>query len=980
MDAAQLAAEIRRHDKLYYEEGAPEISDDTYDAMRKRLQQLDPSNPILNMVGYASHDAAEVSGTKATRRSVEHIPRMLSLKKVSVEGLLKPPDKAAAEETAMIQEDTEENSLERWVQGEEIRKEVKPFGGIFTGTPKIDGLACCLRYAHDGSLILAATRGDGEKGDNVTDNARYVGNIPAHIPAQGVDIEIRGEIYMPLSSFWQFDSAKSPRNMAVGGMRQKDSKETASFGLKFFAFDILHLNLDTEEQKFAKMRELGFEPAPHTLLSEDTLSEYCARMLKDRESWDFEADGLVFKANAVALHRTLGETDHHPRYAIAYKFPTKRGITTLLDIEWQVAKTGAITPVAVFAPTLLDGAILRRATLVHAAHAIEKLALHAGDKILVSRRGGVIPCVEKVIEQNTAGNVFEAPSTCPSCGAPACREGLSLMCSIPENCPSMGQALIENFVKVVECMGFGEKIIANLYDNDLVTTPADLYRLKLEDLAIALSQSGNSDAVLPQKLYDSIQAARKMTLAQFLEALSIPALGKVTANDLAENFGTLEALLEASLDELVKALYETDEQEPADKTYKAWYSKIQSATLLSRESVRDFWLRVINRPNSILEKEAQAIEKRFSDIPTLLAASRESVKECLKQNRQLAPATRQQRYSKIHTTPLVKGENVASFWLRATSQPMKDACAVEKEFSDISTLQMASWESLKACIERERFLEKVVRARNIYDGLHQKRATLISNLRTHVEIDSPSPTTLTEGRFSGMTFVFSDIFESIEYGEATRAVQVLGGRIVSGVSKNVNVLVTTATSSLSSKLARAVALNASGAKIILWTEEEFLKEVNAGMEALKATDEDEYQRRVKATQSEENEKELAKKMFFVRRAIQARDSKSIGELPSTPEEGIQGKIFLFTGTLSSMKRKEAQQLVESMGGKIASGVSANLDVLVSTSTTSTKWKMAEALNASEARIALWTEEDFLKAIKQPSLQDQTDLIALQPKL
>ena len=601
IDVEALASEIHRHNILY-NSGSEEISDADYDRLVEKLRRIAPAHPVL--VELTTPDVNSDG-------KVVHKTQMLSLEKA-----------------------------EKGKEMAQIANWLKQDKSDFIATPKIDGLACSIRYDENGRIQVASTRGNGAVGENITKNALYIQGIPVDIERPG--LEIRGEVYMPLTAFDAFEGEKrSARNLAVGGLKQKDARETERYGLCFFAYDILNFESlgeeapKTEIEKYDLLQKLGFttvesrhferhavvpgELLPVLKSEKEILGEieaFCHEMELQRASWNFDADGLVFKFNDISAQERLGVTAHHPKCAIAYKFACDTGKTILRSVDWQLAKGGTVTPVANFDPILLAGAMVRRATLSNLGQVkafktrkpelldaefndpnraetdkfIEQY-LYIGAELLVSRRGDVIPHVEYVIATPDDAVMVPIPDKCPSCGAKVVEDGLFLRCSDPENCPSTGQALIENYAKVVGVMGLGEKIIAALYDTGLVRTPADLYRLSIADIGGALSQetdgSYDEKAVLPEKLYTAIQNARHLELDVFLESLSIPALGKVTSHDLAAYYQTLDALLNADDESIGKALKASRKKkksiEPNDETIKENQKTSKKAKALSNQ-------------------------------------------------------------------------------------------------------------------------------------------------------------------------------------------------------------------------------------------------------------------------------------------------------------------------------------------------------------------------------------------------------------
>lgn len=723
-----LAAEIRRHNQLY-NEGRPEILDLDYDRLVEKLRRLAPEHVALEEL--TTPDVA--SGGK-----VVHAVPMLSLEKA-----------------------------EKGREMEQIGNWLKRFGGDFMATPKIDGLACSIRYDGDGRLQVASTRGDGVEGENITKNAFYIQGIPHHIELVG--LEIRGEVYMPLNAFDAFEGEKrSARNLAVGGLKQKNASETARYGLCFYAYDILNFDIlgddapKTELEKYALLQKLGFttvesrsfsrgyitegEESPCLKSDHDILAEiqaFCDEMELQRSSWNFDADGLVFKCIDIQTQKDLGATAHHPRCAIAYKFACDTGKTILRSVEWQLAKGGTVTPVANFDPVLLAGAMVRRASLSNIGQVkafktrhsglseaefndpnrdeSDKFiaqALHIGAELLVSRRGDVIPHVEYVISTPDGTELVPIPDKCPSCGAKVKEEGLFLRCSDPDNCPSTGQALIENYAKVVGIMDIGEQTIATLYDTGLIRTPADLYRLSIDDIGLSLcpTENGgyNKKAILPEKLYIAIQNTRNLELSDFITALSIPALGKVTSRILADHYQTLDALLEA------------------DET-----------------SISDV-LKSARKKKKILETNDKNIE-------------------------------------------VLNDKNIET-----------------KSDGNIEV------EKTQKISKKQKTLSNQKSANAVCKGL-KNRKPLIDALLEYIQIGI----SVQRGVFTGKSFLFTGTMVSMKREEAEKRVKALGGTIAGSVKKDLSFLV--ATSETTTKWKKAQTLNGNGSNIQLLKEEEFIQ-------------------------------------------------------------------------------------------------------------------------------------------------------------
>ncbi len=505
MTAQELEAEIIKHNELYFKHTSPVISDLEFDAMVRRLQELNPNATILKKIG---------SDLGASLKKIEHGSPMLSLDKCY-----------------------DDKTLEHWAS--------KIQGDIMV-TPKLDGIALSLHYNEQGILQMAATRGDGYWGEDVTENIRYVASIPKKI--MQANIEIRGEIFIKLSDFKKIQGEfKSPRNLAAGAMKQKDPQKTAAFHLSFLAYELLGLDLATEAQKFKKLTTLGLACVEHHLVKNDlpALQKIYQLFLQERSQNNFEIDGVVYRANQLNEQVRLGASAHHPRWALAYKFEGESAITTLKEVEWGVSRNSIITPVGIVEPVFISGASVSRISL-HNIGIFKKLGVTLGAQVRVMRRGGVIPHLESVV---TPGKVAVLiPEKCPSCHSPTKIVDDFLYCSNQHNCLHTQIAKLKHFVDVLNIEAIGEKWMELLYQQNLVLQPHDFYLLKKIDL-LALPRMGE---VLANKMLANIEQRKEVTLGIFLQALGIRELAKSTSKILVEHYGTLAKILQASEAELLQ--------------------------------------------------------------------------------------------------------------------------------------------------------------------------------------------------------------------------------------------------------------------------------------------------------------------------------------------------------------------------------------------------------------------------------------------
>ncbi len=497
----ELERAVARHNALYWEHAAPEISDVEFDALTRRLQAQRPDSPALAHLGPAPRAGA----------AVRHAEPMLSLDKCY-----------------------DEPTLARWL--DEVR-------GAVLVMPKVDGLACSLRYDASGTLEVAATRGDGDEGEDITANARAVGGVPARV-AEG-PLEVRGEVYLPLREFERHrrEGKANPRNVAAGALRQKDPNQTRAAGLAFLAYDVRGATDASQAGRLARARSLGFTPVAHEVAPTNGAFEAVQRFSAARADLPYETDGVVLLADDVSEHARLGVTAHHPRWAMAWKFQGEEGQSVLRGIEWSVARTGTITPVALVDPVVLSGVTVTRATLHHKGN-VERLGLRVGASVAMVRRGGVIPHVERVLAPGT--DVIEAPTTCPACGSGVRVEGDFLLCGAPDRCHRARVGRLLHFVAAADIQGLGDAIVDEAVARGTLTGPADLYRVRAEDLA-ALDKCGEKNAL---KIVAEIAAKRRLPLDALLRGLGIEGLGKSAARTLAERYHSLARVRSLTVAEL----------------------------------------------------------------------------------------------------------------------------------------------------------------------------------------------------------------------------------------------------------------------------------------------------------------------------------------------------------------------------------------------------------------------------------------------
>ena len=502
LSVSELEALVLRHNQLYWDRNSPEIPDTEYDRLVLRLKELSPSSPVLSAMGPSAVFGSEV----------RHARPMLSLDKCYTD--------------------------------EDLAKWGRDFTGDVVVMPKFDGCACSILYDNRGRLVRAATRGDGTSGEDITANVLRILDVPKRIPTDRA-IEIRGEVYMKLSVFEKFraEGHANPRNLAAGAIKQKDPEKSAAYGLSFAAYDALGTDLVQHRDILNYLAGAGFPRVDARVVSRSNLRSGYDWLSTTRPSLDYEIDGVVFRADSVAEQNRLGANSHHPRYSLAYKFQGDSGVSILRDVEWSVSRTGAITPVAIVDPVSLSGASVSRASL-HNAGFIRKLGISYGAEVEMMRRGGVIPNVERVVKAGKSP--VDPPPFCPSCGAPSREEADFLLCSLPSSCKAAVIGTLSHFATTLDMLGFGDVILEQAYDAEVLRSPVDFYTLKVEHLS-GLGRCGEKTA---RKLVGEVDRKRTLDLATFLRSLGIPELGRHVSKILSDRYGDLDAVLAVSVGEL----------------------------------------------------------------------------------------------------------------------------------------------------------------------------------------------------------------------------------------------------------------------------------------------------------------------------------------------------------------------------------------------------------------------------------------------
>ncbi|EGQ8121050.1 NAD-dependent DNA ligase LigA [Vibrio cholerae] len=546
-DVAQRLTELRKtlheHGVRYYVEDAPTIPDAEYDRLMRELLELEAAHPELMS---SDSPSLRVGGRPLDAfESVVHEIPMLSLDNAFDDGELERFYRRMTDRIPAVQH------------------------SAFCCEPKLDGLAVSLLY-ENGVLTRAATRGDGTTGENITENVRTIKSIPLRL--QGADfptrLEVRGEVFMPKAGFEALNARAlkkgekqfvNPRNAAAGSLRQLDSKITAQRPLAFYAYSVGVIEggelATSHYQRFLQLKGWGLPICPETKLvtSLAEVKAFYQDILQRRQSLAYEIDGVVIKVDDIQLQERLGFVARAPRWAIAYKFPAQEELTLLNDVEFQVGRTGVITPVAKLEPVFVGGVTVSNATL-HNADEIERLGVMVGDTVVIRRAGDVIPQIVSVVlerrPENAKSIVF--PTRCPVCQSDVERvEGEAVArCSGGLICQAQRKEALKHFVsrKAMDVEGLGDKVIEQLVDREMVSTPADLFRLRAGELTI-LERMGPKSA---QNVIDALNKAKQTTLPKFLYALGIREVGEATALNLAQHFLSLEAIQQASLEQFIE--------------------------------------------------------------------------------------------------------------------------------------------------------------------------------------------------------------------------------------------------------------------------------------------------------------------------------------------------------------------------------------------------------------------------------------------
>ncbi|MES2204188.1 MAG: NAD-dependent DNA ligase LigA [Pseudomonadota bacterium] len=610
--AAELHEQLHFHNYRYYVLDDPKITDAEYDLLFRELLNLEEQYPDLKTPDSPTQRVGAMPLSEF--QPVTHAISMLSLSNTF--------------------DFTELQAFDKRVH--DRLKIAEPIE--YVCEPKLDGLAISLRY-EAGILTQAATRGDGQTGENVTDNCRTINTIPLKLIGNNIPIilEVRGEVYMPLSGFTKLNESilkrdekpfANPRNAAAGSLRQLDSKITATRPLAFFAYGIGEVSkkiAETHAEMLKQLASFGLPVSSEYKIASDVAE--CQRcydaLIQKRHDLDYEIDGMVIKTNSFQLQTELGFISRSPRWATAYKFPAAEVTTTVDAIEFQVGRTGALTPVARLKPVSVAGVIVSNATL-HNMDEIARKDVRVSDTVIVRRAGDVIPEVVRVVFEHRQldATIIAAPTHCPVCASEVERVAgeSAIRCPGGLHCAAQRKEMIRHFAsrKAMDIEGLGDKLVDQLVEKNLIKTPADLFHLSLAQLSV-LDRMAEKSA---QNILDALEKSKNTTLNRFIYALGIRDVGEATALNLAQHFCELEKIMRATIEELLQV----NDIGPivAENTRAFFHDEHNQVVIKALLHIGISWPEIIAKNTS-----SEISGKIFVITGTLSSMSREEAKEKL---------------------------------------------------------------------------------------------------------------------------------------------------------------------------------------------------------------------------------------------------------------------------------------------------------------------------------------------------------------
>lgn len=529
--AEELRKELKYHSDLYYNQDAPEIDDFTYDKMMRELENLEAEFPELVTEDSPTQKVGGQAGEKFS--PVAHTVKMESLHDSFSFDELRDFDRRVKESVG---------------------------APVYVVEPKIDGLSVSVEY-RNGILTRASTRGDGETGEDITDNILTIKSLPHRLKNAPAFLEVRGEVYMSFKSFEELIKRqeekeekpfKNPRNAAAGSLRQKDSRITAERSLDILVFNIQRIEgkeLTSHKESLDYVKSLGIPTAFYKSCDNiDSVIDEIEKIGDNRGEYSFAIDGAVVKVDSFPMREELGSTAKYPKWAEAYKYPPEEKETTLISVEINVGRTGVLTPVGNFEPVLLAGTTVSRATL-HNIDFIQEKEIRVGDTVLIRKAGEIIPEVLSVTKHADNSEPFEFPKTCPSCGSLVTREeGEAAIRCTNTDCPAQLMRHLIHFVSrdAMDIDGLGPAVLEQLVEAELVKSPADLYRLKFDDI-LKLENKKEKSA---DNLINALEKSKDNELYRLIFALGIPHIGLKAAQLLCAEFSTIEDVMGASLESI----------------------------------------------------------------------------------------------------------------------------------------------------------------------------------------------------------------------------------------------------------------------------------------------------------------------------------------------------------------------------------------------------------------------------------------------
>lgn len=609
----KMREDILKYNQYYYTNNESLISDVEYDNLIKELKELEEQYPQFKSVESPTEKVGATNLRESKFQKITHKRPMLSLSNTYNEGEIS-------------------DFIERVRKLVPEDKELK-----YALELKLDGLSISVQY-EKGKLVRGVTRGDGAIGEDVTENIMEIATIPHELP-EPLDLEVRGEIVLPLSNFLKLNERRmeageevfaNPRNAASGTLRQIDSSIIKERGLDsyfYFLVDAEKYGVKTHSESIKFLEKLGFKTTGvcEVLESASKLKKRIDYWEKAKENLDYETDGMVIKVDELELWNVLGNTTKSPRWAIAYKFPAKQVTTTMLGVTWQVGRTGKVTPVAELEEVLLSGSKVKRASL-HNFHEIERKDIRIGDKVFIEKAAEIIPQVVKSIKEFRDGSEIQIvePTECPVCQSPVAREEgqVDIKCTNP-NCPGKIKGRIEYFVSrdAMNISGFGSKMVEKMLELGFIKNAGDIYNLKShEEELVKIEKMGKRSV---EKLLESIEESKKRDYSKVLYALGIPFIGKYSGKLLANASRNIDKLMNMSIEELIEI------DGVGDKGAKAVYDFFRdSENLQLIEVLRGYGLQFAQEVKEEQSSEERIFEgKTFLFTGTLKNFKREEIKE-----------------------------------------------------------------------------------------------------------------------------------------------------------------------------------------------------------------------------------------------------------------------------------------------------------------------------------------------------------------